>query len=128
VLPDRLEEISPASVRQVIPKPVSLTLLADILRRLVENVSIRDLRAISCSPRSLMPTGRAQSPNTCEPSFVARLSSAHAREPELEVVLIDGLIEDTVRSAVSRTAAGSFLTLAAAARRREFHPTRCQRT
>ncbi len=36
VLLDQLEQIAPATVRQVVPKPVPLTLLADILRRLVE--------------------------------------------------------------------------------------------
>src|SRR5690606_4106331 len=47
VLLDRLEQIAPATVRQVTPKPVSLPLLADILRRLVdEGVSVRDLKGI----------------------------------------------------------------------------------
>ena len=37
----------PPTVRNVVPKPVSLTLLADVLRRLVEErIAIRDLRAI----------------------------------------------------------------------------------
>ncbi|HEU5074609.1 MAG TPA: FHIPEP family type III secretion protein, partial [Polyangiaceae bacterium] len=38
-------------------------------------------------------------------------------QPELEVCLLDPQIEDTIRGAVSRTAAGSFLTLAPAAGR-----------
>ncbi len=33
---DELEQFAPATVRNVVPKPVSLTLLADVLRRLVE--------------------------------------------------------------------------------------------
>src|SRR5205085_3801866 len=44
---DELEQFAPATVRNVVPKPVSLSLLTDILRRLVEErVSVRDLRAI----------------------------------------------------------------------------------
>src|SRR5262249_23608901 len=42
-----LEQFAPATVRNVVPKPVSLTLLTEVLRRLVEEgVSIRDLRAV----------------------------------------------------------------------------------
>ena len=33
---DELEQFAPATVRNVVPKPVSLTLLTDVLRRLVE--------------------------------------------------------------------------------------------
>ena len=36
---------------------------------------------------------------------------------DLEVVLLDPMIEDTIRGAISRTAAGSYLTLAPAAAR-----------
>src|SRR5262249_18519582 len=44
---DQLEQVAPALVRQTVPKPLGVSLLADVLRRLVEEgVSIRDLRAI----------------------------------------------------------------------------------
>src|SRR5262249_35815730 len=44
---DQLESFAPATVRNVVPKPVSLVLLTDILRRLVEErFSVRDLRGI----------------------------------------------------------------------------------
>ena len=44
---DELEQIAPAVVRNVVPKPLPLTTLADVLRRLVdEGDGIRDLRAI----------------------------------------------------------------------------------
>jgi type III secretion protein V len=121
VLLDRLEEISPATVRQVIPKPVSLTLLADILRRLIEEgVSIRDLRAVL---EALAHVAHADKDALNLAEYVrAQLRRALTHQltqgsPELEVVLLDGPIEDTVRGAVSRTAAGSFLTLAPAAAR-----------
>ncbi|MCU0227595.1 MAG: type III secretion system export apparatus subunit SctV [Bryobacterales bacterium] len=44
---ERVKQIYPALVEQVMPKPVSLHLLADVLRRLArETVSIRDLKLI----------------------------------------------------------------------------------
>ncbi|MDX2153451.1 MAG: type III secretion system export apparatus subunit SctV [Bryobacteraceae bacterium] len=44
---ERLKQIYPALVEQVVPRPVSLPLLTDILKRLAqEMVSIRDLKAI----------------------------------------------------------------------------------
>ncbi|HSU39423.1 MAG TPA: FHIPEP family type III secretion protein, partial [Polyangiaceae bacterium] len=49
-----------------------------------------------------------------------RRSITHALtrgRPELGVLLLDAALEDTIRGAVSRTAAGSFLTLAPAAGR-----------
>ncbi len=121
VLLDRLEEVSPATVRQVVPKPVSLTLLAEILRRLVEEgVSVRDLRAIL---EALAQIAHADK----DPLNLAEFTRAQLRRalthqltlgnPELEVLLLDAPIEDTMRGAISRTAAGSFLTLAPAAAR-----------
>ena len=44
---DELEPFAPATVRNVVPKPVSLVLLTDVMRRLVEEgVSVRDLRGV----------------------------------------------------------------------------------
>src|SRR5215469_10411051 len=44
---DELEQFAPATVRNVVPKPVTLVLLTDVLRRLVEEqISVRDLRGI----------------------------------------------------------------------------------
>jgi type III secretion protein V len=44
---DQLEQIAPATVRQVVPKPIGVTQRADILRRLVdERISVRDLKGI----------------------------------------------------------------------------------
>ena len=56
-LVDELEQLSPALVRSVLPKAVPLPVLADVLRRLVdEGVSVRDLRAI-LEALALPPTG-----------------------------------------------------------------------
>jgi type III secretion protein V len=118
---DELEQFAPATVRNVVPKPVSLTLLTDVLRRLVEErVSIRDLRAILEALASVATTEK-------DPLNLAELVRAQLRRAltfrltrganQLGVVLIDPMIEDTVRRAVTRTAAGAFLTLPPAAAR-----------
>jgi type III secretion protein V len=118
---DQLEQVAPATVRQVVPKPVTVTLLADILRRLVdEGISVRDLRGILESLSQVAASDK-------DPLNLAEFVRSQMRRPithqltlgsgELDVVLLDGAIEETVRGAISRTAAGSFLTLAPAAAR-----------
>jgi len=118
---DELEQFAPATVRNVVPKPVSLTLLSDVLRRLVEErVSIRDLRAILEALASFASTEK-------DPLNLTELVRAQLRRAltfrltrgasQLGVVLIDPVIEDSVRRAVTRTPAGAFLTLPPAAAR-----------
>ena len=118
---DELEQISPAVVRNVVPKPVSLTLLTDVLRRLVEErVSIRDLRAILEALASAASTEK-------DPLNLTELVRSQLRRAltfrltrgasSLGVILVDPMIEDTVRRAVTRTPAGAFLTLPPAAAR-----------
>jgi type III secretion protein V len=118
---DQLEQMAPALVRQVIPKPVSLTMLADVLRRVVEEgVSVRDLRAIlealatvaasEKDPLNLAEYVRGQ----LRRATTFRLTSGR---PELFVYLLEPPLEEAIRHAITRTAAGSFLTLAPAAAR-----------
>jgi type III secretion protein V len=118
---DELEQIAPATVRQVVPKPIALTLLADVLRRLAEErVNIRDLRAIL---EALALVGNVER----DPLNLAEFVRSQLRRPlthaltqggrELSVVLLEPQIEEAIRAAVSRTPAGSFLTLAPAAAR-----------
>jgi type III secretion protein V len=118
---DELEQLAPATVRNVVPKPVSLALLADVLRRLVEErVSIRDLRAILEALATL--AGTEKDPLTLTELVRAQLRRALTFKltkgaNQLGVVLIDPTIEDTIRRAIQRTPAGSFLTLAPSAAR-----------
>ncbi len=118
---DELEQIAPATVRQVVPKPITVVLLADVLRRLAEErVNLRDLRAIL---EALALVGNVEK----DPLNLAEFVRSQLRRPlthaltqggrELSVVLLEPQIEETIRSAVSRTPAGSFLTLAPAAAR-----------
>jgi len=118
---DQLELIAPATVRQVVPKPVSVTQLADVLRRLVEErVSVRDLKGIL---EALALVG----PSEKDPLNLAEFVRSHQKRSithtlagganELRVLLLDASIEDTIRGAITRTASGSFLTLSPAAGR-----------
>ncbi len=118
---DQLEQLAPATVRQVVPKPVPLPLLADILRRLVEeSISVRDLRAIL---EALAAVAASEKDPLQLAEFVRsqlRRSITHgltAGSRELEVLLLDRPIEETLRAAIQRTPAGSFLALSPAAGR-----------
>ena len=118
---DELEQFAPAVVRNVVPKPVTLTLLADILRRLVEEgVSIRDMRAILENLATLAATEK--DPLNLSEQLRAQMRRAVTHkltrgQHQLGVITLDPLIEDTVRRAITRTPAGAFLTLAPAAGR-----------
>jgi type III secretion protein V len=112
---DELEQFAPATVRNVVPKPVSLVLLTDVLRRLVEErVSVRDLRGILESLSTVAATEK-------DPLNLAEYVRSQLRRAitfrltagsgQLDVVLLDALLEDTVRRAITRTPSGAFLTL-----------------
>jgi type III secretion protein V len=112
---DELEQFSPAVVRAVVPKPVPLVLLTDVLRRLVEEqVSVRDLRGI-------LEGLSSAAANEKDPLNLAEFVRSQLRRAitfrltrglgHLDVVLLDSLLEDTVRRAITRTAAGAFLAL-----------------
>jgi type III secretion protein V len=118
---DELEQFAPATVRNVVPKPVTLTLLCDILRRLVEEgVSVRDLRSIlealsgvaqnEKDPLTLAEYVRSQKRR----AITYRLT---AGQPNLQVVTIDPVLEDAVRSALNRTPGGVFLKMPPQAQR-----------
>jgi type III secretion protein V len=118
---DELEQFAPATVRNVVPKPVGLVLLTDVLRRLVEErVSVRDLRAILEALSTLAATEKDALSLTeyvrgqMRRAITFRLTAGQSR---LDVVTLDPLIEDTVRRAITRTPAGAFLTLAPQAAR-----------
>ena len=92
---------------------MTVILLADVLRRLVEEgVSIRDLRGVL---ESLAQVAHAEK----DPLNLAELVRANMRRAlthqlteggvDLEVVLLDPMIEDTIRGAISRTAAEASL-------------------
>jgi type III secretion protein V len=112
---EQLEKSHSALIKNVLPKPVSLALLADILRRLVEEgVSIRPLREI-------LEALALYAPNERDPVTLAELvrthqrrlvSSRHARGGVLAVYLLAPEIESAVRDAIQRTPNGSYLAMA----------------
>jgi type III secretion protein V len=112
---DELEQIAPATVRSIVPRPLSLVVLADVLRRLLEErIGIRDLRAILEALSTVAATEK-------DPLALAEHVRAHMRRAitfqltggsgELAVILLDTTIEDTIRHAVTRTAGGALLAL-----------------
>jgi type III secretion protein V len=115
---DELEQYAPATVRNVTPKPYSVQLLADIMRRLVEEgVSIRDLRGILEALAQL--PGQEKDPLALTEYVRSNLKRAMthrltAGTGNLEVVTLDPMIEDSIRRAITRTPAGSYLALAPA--------------
>jgi type III secretion protein V len=121
MLLDQLEQIVPNLPRLVVPKPLSLTIMAEILRRLVEErVSIRDLR-------SILEALASAPPNEKDPLALTELVRGQLRRATsfaltagaggLGVFLLDNEIEETVRAAIQRTPSGSFLALAPASAR-----------
>jgi type III secretion protein V len=125
---DEIELTAPVLVRQVVPKPVALPVLAEVLKKLVdERVSIRDLRSIlealaGAANLEKDPLGLAEFVRSqLRRSITFRLAGS---SNELPVLVLDGMLEDTVRSAIQRTPAGSFLALAPAATRDIVHAVR----
>jgi len=117
---DQLERAYPALVRNVVPKPVTLAQLTDVLRRLVEEgVSIRPLREILEALAIFAPSEK--DPVTLTESVRGALrrhiTHKHAVNGALAVLLVDPSIEDALRDAIQRTPSGSFLALAPAAAR-----------
>jgi type III secretion protein V len=112
---DELEQIAPAAVRNVVPKPVSVPLLRDVLRRLVEErVSVRDLQAVLEALSSSAPTEKdAQKLTEFVRSQLSRAISFRLNQGQsaIGVILVDAIIEDTIRRAIMRSEAGAFLTL-----------------
>jgi type III secretion protein V len=111
---DQLEGACPALVRHVVPKPVPLPLLADVLRRLLEErVSIRPLREILEALAVHAQTER--DPLTLaelvRSALRRQITHQHAPDAELHAYLLDPTIEDAVRDAIQRTATGAYLAM-----------------
>ena len=125
---DELEQVAPAVVRNVVPKPVSLTTLSEVLRRLLEErVSIRDLRAIL---EALAPLGATEKDTLVLSehvrAYLRRAITFHLTRGarQLGVTLLDPSIEDAIRHAVTRTASGAFLALPRQRRATSSRPSR----
>jgi type III secretion protein V len=112
---DGLVRTHPALVREVVPKLVSTVLLAEVLRRLVEEgVSLRNLPDV-------LGALAEHAPHERDPVILAEhvraalrraITFQHARVGGvLAAFTLDGLIEDTIRDAIHKTPTGSTLAL-----------------
>jgi type III secretion protein V len=115
LLLDGLERTHPALVREVVPKLVSPVLLADVLRRLVEEgISLRNLRDVlgalaEWAPHERDPVVLAEHVRA---ALRRTITFQHARGGGvLSAFMLDGLIEDTIRDAIHKTPTGSYLAL-----------------
>jgi type III secretion protein V len=115
ILLEALERTHPALVREVVPKIVSPVLLTDVLRRLAEEgVSLRNLRLI-------LETLAQWAPSERDPVALTEQVRAALRRPitakladasgKLAVILVDPMIEETIRESIHRTPGGSYLAL-----------------
>jgi type III secretion protein V len=112
---DDLARSHPALVREVVPKWVTPTVLADVLHRLAqEGVSLRNLRDI-LGALAKRPTGEDDAALLTEhvrAALCRQLTFQHSdQNGTLAVFVLDGMIEDTVREAVQSTGAGGTLAL-----------------
>jgi type III secretion protein V len=112
---DQFERTHPALVREVTPKLCSPHLVADVLKRLVEEqVSIRDLRTIlqalaEWAPVEKDPVVLTEYVRMALKRYITHKYAAGAAT--LAVYLLDPTIEEAVRGAVQHTASGSYLAL-----------------
>jgi type III secretion protein V len=112
---DSLERTHPALVREVVPKLISPALLAEILRRLVEEgISLRNLAdvlgALAVAPLTdrdpLALTERVRG------ALRRAITYRHvASDGRLPVFTLEPMIEEAVREAIHKTAEGSYLAL-----------------
>ncbi len=112
---EALERTHPALVREVVPKVISPTLLADVLRRLAEEgISLRNMKDILGALAEWAPSER--DPVTLTEHVRGALRRAityrHASASGvLSAYLLDPMIEEAVREAIHKTATGSYLAL-----------------
>ncbi len=112
---DEVTRSLPALVKEVVPKLVPVTSLTEVLQRLAqEEIPIRDFRAIL---QSLARWGQVEK----DPATLAEYVRSDLKQQisfkfsggsrELAVYLLDPQIEGAIRSAIQRTAQGSYLAL-----------------
>lgn len=110
-----LEEIYPALVQQTLPKPITLPLLVEVLKRLVEEgISIRNLKEI-------LNAMLEWAPHEKDPIQLTELVRASLKKQitfnftkgsnKLPVFIVSPTIEDTIRNSIKKTSSGSYLTI-----------------
>lgn len=111
---DGLEGTHGALVRHLVPKPLAVPLLAEILRRLVEEgVSIRNLRDIleGLAPYCAQEKDPVALTELARQALRRQLSWQVAPGGTVQAWLLAPEVTEAIREAIVRTAAGSFLRL-----------------
>ena len=112
---DRLEATASPLVRQVVPKPIGVALLADVLRRLLdEGVSIRPLREI-LEALALAPATEKDAGALADHVRVAlrrHLTARYAPGGAVVTLALDPELEEAVRDGIKRTSGAVRLAVA----------------
>ncbi len=111
---DGLEQSHPALVRNLVPKPLPVTILAEVLRRLVEErVSIRPLREIleGLAPYAATEKDPIVLAELARQALRRHLSYQLAPRRRAGVWFLSPDVSEVIRESITRTTAGSFLRL-----------------
>jgi type III secretion protein V len=111
---DGLEQSHPALVRNLVPKPLGVPLVAEVLRRLVEErVSIRPLREIleGIAPFAAQERDPIALADLARQSLRRHLSHQVAPRGRATVWFLSPDVSEVIRESITRTASGAFLRL-----------------
>jgi type III secretion protein V len=111
---DGLEQSHPALVRNLVPKPLSVPLLAEILRRLVEeSVSIRPLREIleGLAPYAASEKDPIVLTDLARVALRRHISYEAAPKNRVDVWFLAPEVDEVIRESIARTSGGAFLRL-----------------
>ncbi len=130
VMLSALKQYYPTLVEETVPKPVSLQLLTDVLRRLVEEeVSVRDLKTIF---QTLCEWGRIEHDTL---ALTERVRAGLKRKicyqisqgrPLLFVYQLDPEIEEMFRNSIRQSASGAYLAMDPAVSKEVMDAARAQ--
>ena len=118
-LVERASQHSPVLVREIVPRIITLPVLADVLRQLArEQVPIDDIAAI-LEAVALAPSPAGGFTAQAVPALVEQLrgqlrrqiSARWAPRGQIAVYTVDSMIEDAVRGAIDRRDGGQVLAL-----------------
>jgi type III secretion protein V len=111
---DGLEQSHPALVRNLVPKPLSVPLLAEVLRRLVEErISIRPLREIleGLAPYAATEKDPIVLAELARQALRRHISYRIAPRRRAGVWFLSPDVSEAIRESIARTAAGTYLRL-----------------
>jgi type III secretion protein V len=111
---DALEQSHPALVRNLVPKPITVTLLAEVLRRMAEEgVSIRNLRDIleGLAPYAAQEKDPVVLADLARQSLRRHVTYALASRGRLYAWFLSHEVTEAIRESIVRTPSGNYLRL-----------------